>query len=305
MLAAGVSFPDVMMREGIHPEARKPPFTPGWDIVGVVDELGEGVKDVQLGSTVAAMPIVGCYAEYLCLPETELVRVPPQLDPAEAVCLILNYVTAYQMLHRSAQAKPGETALIHGAAGGVGTALLQLARLHGVKTFGTASTRKLNIVESLGGQAIDYKQCDFLEVIRSSTDGAVDIVFDAIGGWNLVRSFRALRKGGRLVAYGFSSILVGGKRDLKSTISTASGCAAAYLLKLLAWKKTVVIYSIQKLKRREPGWFRQDLTTLFGLLERGDLKPLIDRRFPLEQATLAQELVSKGETVGKIVLVSQ
>lgn len=305
MLAAGVSFPDVMMREGVHPEARKPPFTPGWDIVGVVDALGEGVKTVPLGDTVAAMPIVGCYAEYLCLPETELVRVPPQLDPAEAVCLILNYVTAYQMLHRSAQAKPGETALIHGAAGGVGTALLQLAKLHGVKTFGTASTKKLKIVESLGGQAIDYKQCDFLEYIRSSPNGAVDIVFDAIGGWNLVRSFRAMRKGGRLVAYGFSSILVGGKRDLKGTIATASGCAAAYLLKLLAWNKKVLIYSIQKLKRREPEWFRQDLTTLFGLLERGDLKPLVDRRLPLEQAALAQELVSKGETVGKIVLVSQ
>lgn len=206
MVAAGVSFPDVMMREGIHPEARKPPFTPGWDVVGVVDELGEGVKDVQLGTTVAAMPIVGCYAEYLSLPETELVRVPPQLDPAEAVCLILNYVTAYQMLHRSAQAKPGETALIHGAAGGVGTALLQLARLHWVKTFGTASTRKLNIVESLGGQAINYKQCDFLKYIRSSTDG-VDIVFDAIGGWNLVRSFRTGRRIAFFLALPLMSVL--------------------------------------------------------------------------------------------------
>jgi NADPH2:quinone reductase len=303
MLAAGVSFPDVMMREGIHPEARKPPFTPGWDVVGVVDALGEGVKDVPLGTTVAAMPIVGCYAEYLCLPETELVRVPPQLDPAEAVCLILNYVTAYQMLHRSAQAKPGETALIHGAAGGVGTALLQLAKLHGVKTFGTASTKKLNIVKSLGGQAIDYKQYDFLKVIRSTADGAVDIVFDAIGGWNLVRSFRALRKGGRLVAYGFSSVMVGGKRDWKKIISTATGCAAAYIVKMLSRNKRIMIYSIQMLKRQNSEWFRQDLTTLFSLLERGELKPFIDRRLPLEQAPLAQELVSKGETVGKIVLV--
>ena len=128
VLAAGVSYPDVMMRRGIHPEARRPPFTPGWDVVGTVDVLGEGVEAVPPGATVAAMPIVGGYAEYLCLPATELVRVPPQLDPAEAVCLILNYVTAYQMLHRSAQAKPGETALVHGAAGGVGTALLQLER---------------------------------------------------------------------------------------------------------------------------------------------------------------------------------
>ncbi len=117
VLAAGVSFADVLMRQGIHPEARRPPFTPGWDVVGTVDGLGEGVGAVQGGTTVAAMPIVGGYAEYLCLPATELVRVPPQLDPAEAVCLVLNYVTAYQMLHRSAQARPGESALVHAAAG--------------------------------------------------------------------------------------------------------------------------------------------------------------------------------------------
>jgi NADPH2:quinone reductase len=303
ILAAGVSFADVLMREGIHPEARRPPFTPGWDFVGVVEAVGEGVE-VPLGATVAAMPIIGSYAEYICLPETELVRVPSQLDPAEAVCLVLNYVTAYQMLHRSAQAKPGETALIHSAAGGVGTALLQLARLHGVKTFGTASTSKLSIIESFGGQAIDYKRCDFLKLIRSSTEGGVDSVFDGIGGWHLVRSFRALRKKGRLVGYGLSSSLVGGKRDLKRLLADASGWAAAYLLNFLSRNKRFLIYSIQMLKRREPDWFRQDLTTLFGLLERGELKPVIDRKLPLEQAAFAHELLGKGETVGKIVLVS-
>src|SRR5262245_29544355 len=305
MLAAGVSYPDVMMRQGIHPEARRPPFTPGWDVVGTVDGLGEGVEAVPLGATVAAMPIVGGYAEYLCLPATELVRVPPQLDPAETVCLILNYVTAYQMLRRSAQAKQGETALIHSAAGGVGTALLQLARLHGIQTYGTASTGKLRTVESLGGHAIDYKRSDFLKQIRNSPGGGVDIVFDGIGGWNLVRSFRALRKNGRLVGYGFNSTLVGGKRDLKRIMSDASGWAAAYILSLLSRNKRFLIYSIQMLKRRKPDWFRQDLTTLFDLLGRGELKPVIDRKLPLEQAALGHELLAKGETVGKIVLVSR
>src|SRR5215468_11160634 len=227
MLAAGVSYPDVMMRQGIHPEARRPPFTPGWDVVGTVDMLGEGVAAVPLGATVAAMPIVGGYAEFLCLPATELVRVPPPLDPAEAVCLILNYVTAYQMLHRSAQARPGETALVHGAAGGVGTALLQLARLHGVRTYGTASTGKLRAVEGLGGHAIDHKHSDFLKEIRKSPAGGVDVVFDGIGGWNLLRSWRALTRGGRLVVYGFSSSFAGGKRDLGRLLSSAAGCAAA------------------------------------------------------------------------------
>jgi NADPH2:quinone reductase len=305
MLAAGVSYPDVMMRQGIHPEAWRPPFTPGWDVVGTVDRLGEGVEAVPPGATVAAMPIVGGYAEYLCLPATELVRVPPQLDPAEAVCLILNSVTAYQMLHRSAQAKQGETALVHAAAGGVGTALLQLARLHGIQTYGTASTGKLRTVESLGGHAIDYKRSDFLKVIQGLPRGGVDIVFDGIGGWNLLRSWRALTQRGRLVAYGLLATFAGGRRDLKRLLSSAAGWAAAYTLSLLTRRKRLLIYSIQMLKRRKPDWFCRDLTTLFDLLGRGELKPVIDRRLPLEQAALAHELLGKGDTVGKIVLVSR
>lgn len=304
ILAAGVSYPDVMMRQGIHPEARRPPFTPGWDVVGTVDGLGEGVEAVSLGATVAAMPIVGGYADYLCLPASELVRVPPNLDPAEAVCLILNYVTAYQMLHRSAQAKPGESALIHSAAGGVGTALLQLGRLQGLQMYGTASTGKLKIIENLGGHAIDYKRSDFLEQIRKSPGGGVDMVFDGIGGWNLVRSWRALTSGGRLVAYGLLSTFTGGKRDLKRLLSSATGWAASYTLSLLTRRKHLLIYSIQMLKRRKPDWFRQDLTTLLELLGQGKLKPIIDRRLSLEQAALSHELLGKGETVGKIVLVS-
>ncbi len=305
MLAAGVSLPDVMMREGVHPEARRPPFTPGWDVVGVVDALGEGAGAVPLGATVAAMPIIGGYAEYLCLAETELVPVPPHLDPAEAVCLVLNYVTAYQMLHRSAQARPGESALVHGAAGGVGTALLQLARLHGVRAYGTASAAKLGTVERLGGHAIDYARSDFLEVVRGLPGGGVDVVFDGIGGWHLLRSWRALARGGRLVAYGLQSCFSGGRRDLKKVLPSAAGWAAAYALGLLSRRRRLSVYSIQMLKRRKPEWFRQDLAALLDLLARGELRPVIDRRLPLEQATLAHELLGKGETLGKIVLVSR
>ena len=302
-LAAGVSYPDVMMCQGVHPEARRPPFTPGWDVVGTVDAIGEGVEAVPPGATVAAMPIVGGYAEYLCLPAAELVRVPPGLDPAEAVCLVLNYVTAYQMLHRSARAMPGESALIHAAAGGVGTALLQLARLHGMEAYGTASAGKLKTVEGLGGHAIDYKRCDFVTAVRQSHRGGVDVVFDGIGGWNLLRSWRALNRGGRLVAFGLSSSFVGGKRNLGRLLSSATGWAAAYTLSRLSRRKTLFIYSIQMLKRRKPDWFREDLATLLDLLARGALKPVIDRRLPLEQAALAHDLLGKGETVGKIVLV--
>src|SRR6266542_3670260 len=135
VLAAGVSLPDLMAREGIHPETPRVPFTPGWDLVGVVDRLGDGVAGIEPGHTVAAMPISGAYAEFVCLPQRELVPVPFGLDAAEAVSLVLNYVTAYQMLHRSAKVRPGQRVLIHGAAGGVGTALLQLGRLAGLEMY--------------------------------------------------------------------------------------------------------------------------------------------------------------------------
>ncbi len=132
VLAAGVSLPDIMAREGIHPETPRVPFTPGWDLVGVVDRLGAGVSAIEPGQIVAAMPISGAYAQFVCLPQRELVPVPSGLDAAEAVALVLNYVTAYQMLHRSAKVRPGQRVLIHGAAGGVGSALLQLGRLAGL-----------------------------------------------------------------------------------------------------------------------------------------------------------------------------
>jgi NADPH:quinone reductase len=137
VLAAGVSLPDVMAREGIHPETPPVPFTPGWDLIGTVDRVGQGVAGIVPGQIVAAMPISGAYAEFVSLPERELVSVPSGLDAAEGVSLILNYITAYQMLHRSAKVRAGQRVLIHGASGGVGTALLQLGRLVGLEMYGT------------------------------------------------------------------------------------------------------------------------------------------------------------------------
>ena len=133
VLAAGVSLPDLLMREGVHPETPRLPFTPGWDLIGVVDRLGAGISGIEPGQIVAALPISGAYAEFVCLPQPELVPVPSGLDAAEAVSLILNYVTAYQMLHRSAKVRSGQRVLIHGAAGGVGSALLQLGRTGDVR----------------------------------------------------------------------------------------------------------------------------------------------------------------------------
>jgi NADPH:quinone reductase-like Zn-dependent oxidoreductase len=197
VLAAGVSLPDVMMREGVHPETPRVPFTPGWDLVGVVDSLGAGVSGIERDQLVAALPITGAYAAYVCLPERELVPVPSGLDPAEAVSLILNYVTAYQMLHRSAKVSPGQRVLVHGASGGVGTALLQLGFLAGLKMYGTCSSRGAATVSTLGGIPIDYQHQDFVEEVRRLTGVGVDVVFDSIGGTHLAfpQSSSRRRKG--------------------------------------------------------------------------------------------------------------
>jgi len=309
VLAAGVSLPDLMMREGIHPETPPLPFTPGWDLVGVVDQLGDGVSGVEPGQIAAALPISGAYAEFVCLPQRELVPVPSGLDPAEAVSLILNYITAYQMLHRSAKVRPGQRVLIHGAAGGVGSALLQLGRLAGLELYGTCSARGALAVSDLSAIPIDYQQQDFVKEIYRLTGDGVDVVFDSIGGTHIWRSREALRPGGRVVAYGLTGSLRGGR--------LASGRSGGrhrfreiaifglYIARswLLPDRKRVVPYSIQWLKRLKPALFRQDLITLFDLLQQQKIKPLIARRFPLAEARQAHELLGGGGVTGKIVLV--
>ena len=309
VLASGVALPDIMAREGVHPETPRVPFTPGWDLVGTVDRIGTGVSGIEAGQLVAAMPIHGAYAEFVCLPQRELVPVPSGVDASEAVSLILNYVTAYQMLHRSAQVRAGQRVLIHGAAGGVGTALLQLGRLAGLQMYGTCSANGAAAVSGLGAVPIDYRHQDFVKEIHRLTGEGVDAVFDPIGGSHLWRSRKALRPGGRVVGYGNTAALRGaGLASRRPGHRNRLHGIPIYLLYIVGgWvlpgSKRVVPYSIQTLKRLKPGLFRADLITLLDLLREKQIKPLVARRFPLVEARQAQELLGKGGVIGKIVLV--
>lgn len=306
ILAAGVSYADLLMREGVHPEKTDLPFTPGWDMVGVVDKLGDGVSKVATGQMVAALPIHGGYAQHICLPQDELVPVPAGLDPAEAVSLVLNYVTAYQMMHRVAHASAGQRVLIHGAAGGIGTALLQLGRLLDLEMYGTASASAHPIVSGLGARPIDYRQVDFVEEIHCLTGDGVDIVFDGIGGAHIWRSFKSLRAGGRVVAYGLTSSLrrgqlAGGLRHrFRGLWHFGAYMAAACFL---PGKRRVLPYSIQNLKRWKPAWFRDDLAMLLDLLRQRKISPVIAERIPLVDARAAHEMLGQGSVKGKIVLL--
>jgi NADPH:quinone reductase len=308
VLAAGVSLPDVLAREGVHPETPRVPYTPGWDLVGTVDQLGERTTGFELHQTVAAMPIHGCYAQYVCVPHRKLVPVPVGLDAADAVAVVLNYVTAYQMLHRSAKARPGQRMLIHGASGGVGSAMLQLAKLAGVEMYGTCSAQGAAVVRELGGIPIDYKNMDFVKEIHRLTGEGVAAVFDGIGGDNLWRSRDAVSEGGRVVTYGFQSKMRGGRMASGSHGRhpiRESAELGGYILRnwFKPGRKSMVPYSIQWLMRFKPAWFRHDLLTLLDLLKEGKIKPLIAQRLPLEEARRAHEMLGEGGVLGKIVLL--
>jgi NADPH2:quinone reductase len=231
------------------------------------------------------------------------------LDAAEAVSLVLNYITAYQMLHRSAKVKPGERVLFHGASGGVGTALLQLGRVAGLEMYGTCSSRGASAVSELGAVPIDYRNQDYVKEIRRLTGEGVDAVFDPIGGAHLWHSREALRPGGRVVGYGNTTSLrgegLGSDRTGRRNRLHGIPIYALYIAGgwLLPGRKRIVPYSIQTLKRLRPSLFRQDLIALLDLLKQKKIKPLIAQRFPLAEARQAQELLGKGGVIGKIVLV--
>jgi NADPH:quinone reductase-like Zn-dependent oxidoreductase len=296
ILACGVAFADVLMRRGLYSGVPALPYSPGYDIVGIVDSCGPGVMQWKPGDWAAAIIKTGGYSRYIVLPESELVSVPAGLDAAEAVSLVLNYTTAYQLIHRIAELRHGQSALIHGAAGGVGTAALQLASLAGLKMFGTASKPKHDLVASLGGIPIDYRTEDFVQ-----SAAGVNAVFDPIGGRNWLRSYRALGKGGRFVGYGMSAAIEGGRRNRMLAVASFAWLSLAGLVP----GKSVRWYNIMTEKKKHPEWFREDLSRLLAMLHDKSISPVVAERLPLREAARAHELLERASVSGKIVLMCQ
>ncbi|HEX6541326.1 MAG TPA: medium chain dehydrogenase/reductase family protein [Ktedonobacterales bacterium] len=310
ILAADVSFTDVNLRRGRYPGAPQPPFTPGYAMVGVVDQLGPqqsarhaGAEALKLtvGQAVAALTVYGSYSQYLCLPVSELVPMPDRLDPAEAVCLVLNYVGAYQMLHRIAHVTRGERILVHGAAGGIGTAFLELGHLAGLEMYGTASRPKHDLVARLGATPIDYTSEDFVARIAALTSGqGMDAAFDPMGAAHLRQSTRAVRRGGTVVGYGFYAAANRGGNIVLDVLSQYMQVAVGALSPS---RKHVAFYDIRPLAKKHPEWFREDLTALLNLLGAGRLRPVIAARLPLDEVVRAHQLVEHAEVQGKLVLI--
>lgn len=323
VLAAGVSFTDAQLRAGTYLGVPKPPFTPGYDLVGVVEELGRDCRRLHEGDRIAALTAYGAYAERVCVPEAEAVDVPGDLDPAEVIGLVLTYMTAYQVLHRMAEVKSGESVLVHGAAGRVGTAVLELGAVAGLRMYGTASARDRAAVERLGAVAIDYRTEDFLARVRELTGDGVDVVLDGLGGATSMRSFRALRPGGRLVVFGHYATLAHGRKSWRGWIEWYATTAAVALEGLLSPRRRVLVYRIQRLRDsrqwlpvsgrrparlvgggpRNPEWFREDFRALVELLRADKIHPVVAEHLPLSDARRAHELLEQSAAKGKLVLV--
>ncbi|REE83892.1 NADPH:quinone reductase-like Zn-dependent oxidoreductase [Paenibacillus taihuensis] len=301
VLSAGVALADVMRREGKYPGSPRVPFTPGYDAVGVVEELGEDVSYVRKGERVAVFYNgTGGYAAYVYAKSDELYPVPDQLDASLAVAILLNYVTAYQMLHRFANVAEGERILIHGASGGTGTALLELGRLAGAKMFGTASKAKHDTVAHYGAVPIDYRREDFVQAVRERAPEGMDAAFDPIGGDNWERSFQTLHPNGRFVGYGYTSVL--GQGDSSQWMKDWASMAAN---RTTPKGNPAYLYSVTTLRMEHPEWFREDLKHLFQLLADGRISPIIAARIPLREAAQAHQLLETSQITGKIVLINR
>jgi NADPH:quinone reductase len=296
VLASGLEYTDVLIRRHLYPQTmhRRPPFVLGYDVIGEIDQLGDGVCVFQLGDRVADMTVVGSNAAYCTLRADRLTRVPAALDAAEAATLILSWTTAYQLLYRAARVQRGQRVLVHGAAGAVGQALLVLGKLAGLELWGTARGEHAALVRELGATPIDYQREDFTRVLQ----GGFDIVFDGIGEDAYRRSFAALHRGGLLCAYGYSA----GVQAQSRMLTMLMWIARLYLWRWLPGGKRARFYSINVMRARHPDWFREDLERLFGLLASRAIRPRVAERISFDEVVEAHRRLEAGGLDGKLVL---
>ena len=300
VLASGVEYTDVVIRRHLYPQTmlRRPPFVLGYDVVGEIDQLGDGVSGFRLGDRVADMTVVGSNAAYRTLRADDLARVPAGVDAAEAAALILSWTTAYQLLYRAARVQRGQRVLVQGAAGAVGQALLVLGRMAGLELWGTARGAHAGLIRELGATPIDYQREDFTHVLP----GGFDVVFDGIGEDGYRRSFAALKRGGLLCAYGYTA----GVQAQRRLLTVLMWLARVYLWRrLLSWSpggKPIRVYSINAMRARHPAWFREDLERLFGLLATRAIRPRVAERISFDEVAEAHRRLEAGGLGGKPVL---
>jgi NADPH:quinone reductase-like Zn-dependent oxidoreductase len=304
VLATGISFAEQAMLRDRYPGQPKFPFVPGYDLVGEVTAVGPGVGHHLTGRRVAAATKAGGWTTHALVAARDLVPVPDDLDPAEVETVVVNGITAWQMLHRKSRVRSGQTVLVHGASGGVGTTLVQLARHAGVRVIGTASSRHHDALRAFGAEPVDYRDPDLTGTVRGLAPGGVNAVFDHLGPSSFRRSFDLLAPGGTLVAYG-----TGAGAQLSDTNNQVLAFTAM-LGRLALWSRTsdrrALFYNFWAGKHTRPSRSRQhraaDLTDVIALLAAGEVTAQIAARFPLADAADAMKFAKTQSVRGKVIL---
>ncbi len=300
LLASSIEYTDVVIRRRLYAQTmfRRAPLVLGYDVVGEIDQLGDGVSGFRIGDRVADMTVVGSNADYRTLRAADLVRVPTGVDAAEAAALILNWTTAYQLLHRAACVQPGQRVLVQGAAGALGQALLVLGRMAGVELWGTARGAHAALVRELGGTPIDYQREDFTKILP---DG-FDVVFDGVGEDDYRRAFEAVKPGGLVCIYGYTAA-VQARRGLLATFAWITRVyARRKLMSFLPNGKKLRVYSINAMRATHLPWFKEDLGKLFALLAERAIAPRVAERIGFDQVAEAHRRLEAGGLDGKLVL---
>ena len=302
--ASGINFAEIMARQGLYQDAPPLPMVVGYEVAGVVDAVGDGVDAGRIGQRVLAMIQFGGYADTVCLPTGQAYEMPESMSFGEGAALVVTYLTAYHMLFNVFRVRSGDHVLIHQAAGGVGTAALQLCRsVGGVTTYGTASERKHEYVRENGcDHPIDYHSVDYAAEVRRLTDGrGVDLVLDALGGTDWKKGYGLLRPGGMLIPFGWANMAKHGKRRITHVLGQFTHMPWWTPMKLMHENKGVSGVNMGHL------WDEKEMTTeaftkLIELYAAGAIKPHVDRAFSFEQAGEAHAYIEAGQNVGKVLL---
>ncbi len=300
--AAGINFADIVARLGFYPDAPRPPFIPGLEASGEIEQIGPEVTGFSPGQPVMALTRSGAYAEKLCVLANQVVSIPPGMSFETAAALPVNYLTAYHMLFTMGNVRPSERVLIHAAAGGVGLAAIELCQIAGAEVIATASSGKFDFLRSRGVKhLVDYRTEDFEKQVRHVTGGeGVDIVLDAVGGESFTKSYRLLRGAGRLMVFGFSSAITGPKRNLLKAASQYLRRPRFDPLRLMGENRAVLGVHLGRL---QPEIIRQEYAALLKYFAEGHIHPFVGKSFPLGEAPAAHLYIQERKNIGKVLLI--
>src|ERR1700723_1318914 len=307
--AIGINFADLLQRMGIYPGTPKPPFVPGMEIAGVVEKVADGgskpaeSEPLRVGEAVAAFTQFNAYAQWVVVPARQVYRLPAGMPFDDAAAIPVNYLTAYHSMFAMGNLQPGDRILVHGAAGGVGIAAVQLARARGLVIFGTAGPTKQEYLRKIGvDHAIDYEKSNFVDVVRKFSPDGIEMVMDAIGGKSFANSYKCLGPTGRLVAYGLSAAVgPDGKKSAARGLRAILQTPRFNPLKLMADNIAVIGISLGKMPSRA-ALMRREMEEVFKLYEGCKIKPVIGKSFPLADAVSAHKYIHARKNIGKVIL---